>query len=188
MTTTDLSINNYTTTATRGKAQQERPRKLRARRQQASPHTTRPGRIVQQPMACVCSAVCKGYVGLVSHRRSCTVFKLLLKGPIVTNVNTGTNTNTGCADEATIDKTVNNIVASDAIDSVDTAKMATATVDVTTIDTGAVDTTTIDASIESTHTTRIDSSDLNTANPSAKLNTTSKHKSADTTIINKLMT
>ena len=42
--------------------------------------------------------------------------------------------------------------------------------------------------LNQSHTTRIDSSDLNTANPSAKLNTTSKHKSADTTIINKLMT
>jgi len=34
-----------------------------------------------QLLKCVCFTACRGYVGLKSHQRSCTVFRQLLKGP-----------------------------------------------------------------------------------------------------------
>src|SRR6267154_517435 len=147
MSSTNYSFNNPTAVAPQAMAQPpEQPRRLRARRQQTGSRTTQPKRTPQQPMKCVCSAVCQGYVGLVSHRRSCSVFKLLLKGPMAMNINTAAYTTT---DNIYQPLTTNN--NTDTVSNIIISKTATTA------------TALIDASIESTQTSVIRSPVLDTA-------------------------
>ncbi len=113
--TTFSQLDTTTQINTTEQFEQQPSRQLRPKRAASSLLPKRE----QQLLTCVCSTVCKAYVGLKSHQRSCTVFKQLLKGPTaaaLTNStgikvaddlnNTGYNTGNKVAD-------INNTVAVD---------------------------------------------------------------------------